>query len=319
VVLPAYDGERWIEESLGSVLAQTVRDVEAVVVDDGSRDGTVAIVERMAAADPRVRLVRATHGGVAKARNRGLAEARGEFVVFLDQDDALERAALAAGIAVLEANPGRRYAHGLLRFVGEPDRWGRTTFPLADHVPATTFLEAFRHTGALSPGQILARRADVVAAGGFPEGPEYALADDRALWVGLAARGVMPAFHRTVVLRYRRHAGQASRDLLRVKRSKLALLEAFAGASAGDPPRPLLTPAESGPVVAAAAIDLAYDLLDVDPREANAVAARAVSADPALVGDRRWRQFRRKRWRKRLGRLPLVGPLIAVRRRDRGP
>jgi hypothetical protein len=169
----------------------------------------------------------------------------------------------------------------------------------------------------VSPGQALVRRADALAVGGFPEDDAFRFSDDRAFWVGLAAAGVMPAYHRDVVLRYRLHPGQASRDRLRIKRSKLAVLEAFAGARAGTPPRPLLAPGEAGPAIAEAALDLAHDLLDVDPAEADRVAARAVSAHPAVVRERAWRSFRRKRRRRRLGRVWLVGPWLTRRRRGR--
>ena len=88
VVVPAYNRELTLPRTLDSVLAQTYADFEVLVVDDGSADGTAAVAEAYAGRDGRVRLLRQPrNAGVSAARNRGLREARGEFVAFLDSDD----------------------------------------------------------------------------------------------------------------------------------------------------------------------------------------------------------------------------------------
>ncbi len=87
VVIPAFNAERWVDETLRSVRAQTHRALEIVVVDDGSYDRTAAIVEAHARLDPRLRLVRQANGGVAVARNRGVAETTAPFVAPVDADD----------------------------------------------------------------------------------------------------------------------------------------------------------------------------------------------------------------------------------------
>ncbi len=87
VVIPAYNAEQFIDGTLRSVRAQTHRTLEIVVVDDGSTDGTTAIVGGHAHQDSRVRLIRQKNGGVAAARNRAIAEARGQFIAPIDADD----------------------------------------------------------------------------------------------------------------------------------------------------------------------------------------------------------------------------------------
>jgi len=89
VIVPAYNAERTVGDAIRSALAQGVDDLEVVVVDDGSTDGTSAVLERFAAADPRVRHLRQANAGVAAARNHALEEARGRYASFLDSDDVL--------------------------------------------------------------------------------------------------------------------------------------------------------------------------------------------------------------------------------------
>lgn len=85
VIMPAYNRETYIRESIDSVLAQSFTDFELIVVDDGSTDATAAIVESYT--DRRIRLIRQSNGGVSVARNTGLEAARGRFITFLDSDD----------------------------------------------------------------------------------------------------------------------------------------------------------------------------------------------------------------------------------------
>jgi GT2 family glycosyltransferase len=102
VVIPSYNRAHLIGETIESVLAQTYRPVEIIVVDDGSRDDTRAVVQRYG---PEVRYLYQSNAGVSAARNTGLAAARGEFIALLDSDDIWLPWKLAAQVALL-----RRYA-----------------------------------------------------------------------------------------------------------------------------------------------------------------------------------------------------------------
>ncbi len=105
VVVPAYNAERYLAATLASALAQMHNNLEVIVVDDGSTDGTVAVVEAFMAADRRVRLIRQGNGGVAAARNRAIAESRGAYIAPLDADDLWHPEKLAAQLEVMRRSP----------------------------------------------------------------------------------------------------------------------------------------------------------------------------------------------------------------------
>ncbi len=87
VVTPAYNVAKYIGEAVDSVLRQTFRDFEYLVIDDGSEDNSVDIIKAHSGDDPRFRLVAGEHRGLSAARNAGIREARGEYIAFLDGDD----------------------------------------------------------------------------------------------------------------------------------------------------------------------------------------------------------------------------------------
>ena len=107
VVVPVYNGARWLPATLRSALAQTHRALDVVVVDDGSTDDSVGVAEGFAAADDRVRVLRQANGGVAAARNLALAHAKGAFVAPLDADDLWAPTKLERQLERFAAGPDR--------------------------------------------------------------------------------------------------------------------------------------------------------------------------------------------------------------------
>lgn len=87
VIIPVYNAEKYLRRGLDSLLAQTCGNWDAVCIDDGSTDGSAAVLEEYACRDSRFRVLRQENSGVSVARNRGIQEARGEWVAFLDADD----------------------------------------------------------------------------------------------------------------------------------------------------------------------------------------------------------------------------------------
>jgi glycosyltransferase involved in cell wall biosynthesis len=104
ILIPSFNGERWIAETLDSALAQTWANIEIIVVDDGSTDASAAIVESYA--DRGVKLIRQANRGSTAARNRAFAASRGEFIQFLDHDDIIDPDKIAFQMARLIDQPG---------------------------------------------------------------------------------------------------------------------------------------------------------------------------------------------------------------------
>ncbi|MFD5225001.1 CDP-glycerol glycerophosphotransferase family protein [Microbacterium sp. NPDC058342] len=126
IVVPMYGVERYIGECLDSLLVQDYADVQIIVVDDGSPDGSYEIARRYARRDPRVQIVRRPNGGLSAARNTGVSHARGEFLAFLDSDDFVDRHTYAEAVAALRASgsdftvsPYRREKNGMLQGAAE--------------------------------------------------------------------------------------------------------------------------------------------------------------------------------------------------------
>jgi succinoglycan biosynthesis protein ExoO len=182
VVIATYRRREACRRAIASVLAQTVPVREILVCDDGSDDGTVEMVVRWSAEEPRLRHVAAPgHAGrPAPARNRGIQAAQGEWVAFLDDDDTwtsdrLERQLAWAPVAdVVCANA--RTAGGRVYF----DDW---------QVPRTFGAATVRRTNPVILSTALVRRERLLDVGGFPEEAWLAGTEDYALWLQLAVVG----------------------------------------------------------------------------------------------------------------------------------
>ncbi|MFR0894323.1 MAG: glycosyltransferase family 2 protein [Alistipes onderdonkii] len=94
VVIPVYNTEAYVEQTLRSIMGQTLRDIELIVINDGSTDGSLSVLERIATGDDRIRLYTQPNKGLSETRNAGIDRARGEFIYFMDSDDLLEPDAL---------------------------------------------------------------------------------------------------------------------------------------------------------------------------------------------------------------------------------
>ncbi|MGD1149194.1 MAG: glycosyltransferase family A protein [Thermoanaerobaculaceae bacterium] len=118
VLIPVFECERYLGEAIDSALAQTVKPIEVIVVDDGSTDASAAVAR--AYGEP-VRVVGQPHAGIGAARNRLVREAAGDVFAFLDADDRWRPGALAAHLAALGSHAGASMAFGLVRQFVSPE------------------------------------------------------------------------------------------------------------------------------------------------------------------------------------------------------
>jgi glycosyltransferase involved in cell wall biosynthesis len=168
VVMPAYNVAAFVGDAIRSALAQRDVDLEVLVVDDGSNDGTRQILTSFEG-DPRVRTFYQDHGGPSVSRNTALAAARGRYVGFLDADDLWEPTKAAKHVAVMDANPALDVTYSWWRTIDERSRdtGRRTTVPAARVPGGTTFagLVIENFTGTAS--SVFCRRSAARAVGGF--------------------------------------------------------------------------------------------------------------------------------------------------------
>lgn len=210
VVIPAYKIAPFIAETLESVFAQTFKDYEVVVVNDGSPD-TEEFERALAPYAARVRYFRQENRGAGAARNRGLLEARGEFVAFLDGDDLWLPTYLEEQMKFIrEGGHDLVYTDALL--FGDSPNAGQTYMQTSPSEGPVNFLSLIRNDCNVITSGVVARRQPVLDAGLFDE--TLRNAQDFELWARLARRGARMAYQRKVLVRYRCHEGSLSGDAL---------------------------------------------------------------------------------------------------------
>ncbi len=212
VVIPAFNASQTVVAAVRSVLAQTERDLEVVVVDDGSADDTADVVEQLD--DPRLRVVRQPNGGPAKARNAGIALSAGEYVSFLDSDDLLLPDYLELAGAALDGGvrPGFAYTDAYVlyadrRLIARGTAMERQRPPVPPPADSPTFLlellrRNFVYYAAVVPRTVL----DEV--GGFEE--RAIRSEDYELWLSVVSSGYTPVRLPGLHAVYRLHDGQRS-------------------------------------------------------------------------------------------------------------
>ena len=224
VVIPLYNKEALVGRTLESVLAQSYRDFEVVVVDDGSRDGSTAVVESFD--DPRIRLIRQENAGVSAARNRGIAEARGEFVALLDGDDIWKPDYLSTVAKLIERYPQCDVFATGYEFVDEFDRISPIIIRDLPFKGEYGVLDNYFHVASTSHAPlwtsiVTASKSAFETVGGFPVG--VTSGEDLLTWARLACRYQIAYSTRVVAQYYTPTSGSTGKEPADLRTTKDAV------------------------------------------------------------------------------------------------
>jgi glycosyltransferase involved in cell wall biosynthesis len=203
VVIPVWNGEKYLAAALDGILAQTFRDFECIIVDDGSTDETLAIVNRYV--EPRLRLLRLEHGGIVTALNTGIAAACAPLIARMDADDIAHPARFEKQFRTMAENPGAVLCHTNIEQIGDPS--GMTRLP---HFPRTQALLAAQlcYRNPITHSSVMFRKEAFLGSGGYH--PDERHAEDYGLWGRLIQKGAFIGLPEKL-LQFRVHADSISK------------------------------------------------------------------------------------------------------------
>lgn len=177
VIIPMYNAERYLGETLSSVLASDYAALEVVCMDDGSSDGSYALAQEYAARDARLRVYRQANAGVCRARNEAIARAQGTYIFPVDADDTIEPDFISRAVACMEADSQLKVVVPEADFFGQRQgKWKLSSFSLHRLARKNTI-----------PACALYRRSDWERAGGYCE--EIRAREDWEFWIALLKDG----------------------------------------------------------------------------------------------------------------------------------
>jgi glycosyltransferase involved in cell wall biosynthesis len=220
VIIPTYNCERYIAKAVESVLQQQDCSYEIIIIDDGSTDNTKEI---LAPLSNFVRYIRQENRGVAVARNHGIAEAKGDFIAFLDADDYFLPGKLAAQAAIFAKRPNLGIVHSGWERV---DNQGKKLVEIRpwENVPQLD-LENWLRWKPVLPSAMMFRREWLEYVGGFDS--RFPPAEDTDLVLRLALKGCQSTWLRQITVCYRQHEQSAMHKGLPQARSLAAVMDNF--------------------------------------------------------------------------------------------
>jgi glycosyltransferase involved in cell wall biosynthesis len=217
IVIPCYNHGAFLAEALASIGTPGAR-TEIVVVDDGSTDSTSDVVATFETANE-FRSVRQQNAGLAAARNRGLRESRGQFVVFLDADDRLAPGAVDIGTAMLDEHPECAFVFGRCQMMDRDGQLLET--PAQPRIVRDHYRELLRRNYIWMPGTVMFRREALERIGGF--NPAVNASADYEVYLHIARHHPVHD-HARVVAHYRKHDANMSGNAARMLRETLAVM-----------------------------------------------------------------------------------------------
>jgi glycosyltransferase involved in cell wall biosynthesis len=224
IMIVTYNQERWVEEAIHSAISQDYPNLEVIVADDGSSDGTKSIIQRIAAKNPRriVPILGSTNVGVTPNCNRGLRACRGRYIAFGAGDDILLPGKITAQVAWLEADAGRVLCGHDVEMIAEDGKF-------MDYYSSHYRLRSGRGAGAVIrsgtpfPATSAMIRRQALPSAGFDE--RIMIVSDRKLWIDCLAEGGEYGTIPGVYSRYRVYEGSLSQRVARDPQVELIAFE----------------------------------------------------------------------------------------------
>lgn len=210
MIMPNFNDAWLISRSIDSVLLQTFRDLELIVVDDGSSDDSLAVVRKFE--DKRIRLLQQDHGGVCAARNRGIKLSRGSYIAFLDSDDTWECECLERLHEALSNAPDAALAYCGWRHTGLGAE-GETGF-IPPNYETPEKLELLLRDSRWPIHAALTKRSAILSAGGF--NPRYQTSEDFLLWLKIAGDHRIVRVPEVLAIYHHHHGSRATSNRLRM-------------------------------------------------------------------------------------------------------
>jgi glycosyltransferase involved in cell wall biosynthesis len=212
VICTAYNAAEFIDQTIESVLGQTMDELEFIVVDDGSTDGTADIVE--AVRDSRLRLVRAPHSGIpAVGRNIAIRNSQASIIAVTDADDVSLPNRLQQQLDFLERHPQASLVHTLsYDLVDEESTLAERQCPADGVMTPEVAIVAILHRNFVRTSSVAIRRQAFEDAGGFDEDVRLCGVEDFALWLQCYEQHASFGYINEPLIRYRIHAGSLSSD-----------------------------------------------------------------------------------------------------------
>jgi len=205
VIIPCYNAEDFIKEAIESVLAQSFQDFEILVVDNNSKDNSKAIIESFT--NKRVKYLRQEIQGEAAARNKGIEEASGEYIAFLDADDLWKANKLEEHIKVHDANPDYGLSYSNCDYMLKDDGTLHTMIRLG--FTGTVYYNLLAENFIITPSSVVVKKSVLDEVGGFNN--TYINGTDYDMWLRIAKK------HKVIFIKeplsiYRQHDGQITHN-----------------------------------------------------------------------------------------------------------
>lgn len=210
VIMPNFNGAQLISRSIDSVLLQTFHDLELIVVDDGSDDDSVAVVNGVH--DKRIRLLQQNHEGVCAARNRGIECARGEYIAFLDSDDTWASTCLERLHEAILRAPGAAIAYCGWKNVGLGEERDKPFIPPDYETPDK--MELWIRNSRWPIHAALTKKTAILAVGGFD--PRFPTSEDFLLWLQIVGKNKIVRVPEVLAFYYHHEGPRATRDRVRM-------------------------------------------------------------------------------------------------------